>query len=529
MIERVIENWLDSTTEREYQLPFSQVLAAEGFRIIHTSSHGPTEEGKDIICLSREGTPCAFQLKTGNINLRFWRDIRGEVEELVLVPIQHPNIPANTPFRAYLVTNGVITDPVRIQITNLNRKWEARGEGKLEILQRGDLYNKFVRLHGEFLPATPSDFERFLRLFLSDKKAPLDKTMFAEFLESFLPLDKDIKRAELRRVFAATAVLANYVLSGFQREKNHHAVAEGWIVVIAYLLKLAEKIARYEPVWLPSLKLCIEAWERATESLVTEALTSANWVEGDLLTDHAVHPHRKTMLLGYLSVFALYKKAGGNASDVEGEILKRITTELKAKEMPSFWGESATPYFYALCLFLLSHGQEEMACQLTASLVKSIAEFNGGRVGLGMPDPYYDPESLLNVSLFRKDIFSRRQSFRGRSYSLRILVKFLTRRERKRLLKSLWHRITRVDFIEFVPEDPTDTYRWRVKRGSLVTRRWNQPENWADLLASATEEVSRQILLTKQFDDLILPFLLVYPHRMSPSLARIVENAALVR
>jgi hypothetical protein len=45
VIERVIENWLTSANERSYQIPFCQLLAAEGETVIYISSHGPFEQG----------------------------------------------------------------------------------------------------------------------------------------------------------------------------------------------------------------------------------------------------------------------------------------------------------------------------------------------------------------------------------------------------------------------------------------------------------------------------------------------------
>src|SRR6266849_9160941 len=55
LLARVIENWLISANERQYQLPFCQVLAASGETILYTSTHGPFEKGKDIITRTPTG------------------------------------------------------------------------------------------------------------------------------------------------------------------------------------------------------------------------------------------------------------------------------------------------------------------------------------------------------------------------------------------------------------------------------------------------------------------------------------------
>lgn len=65
MIERVVENWLTSITERGYQIPFTQILTLEGHKVLYVSKHGQMEQGKDIITVDAQGHPCAFQLKSG--------------------------------------------------------------------------------------------------------------------------------------------------------------------------------------------------------------------------------------------------------------------------------------------------------------------------------------------------------------------------------------------------------------------------------------------------------------------------------
>ncbi len=91
MIERVIENWLINTNERNYQLPFCHALMANGYQILDIQKHRPMEQGKDIIALDPEGKCCAYQLKTGDIKSGEWRDILGEIQELIEILLFHQN------------------------------------------------------------------------------------------------------------------------------------------------------------------------------------------------------------------------------------------------------------------------------------------------------------------------------------------------------------------------------------------------------------------------------------------------------
>jgi hypothetical protein len=113
MIESVIANWLTKTNERNYQIPYCQVLLTEGHRVLYVSTHRPMEQGKDIVTVDEDGGYNAYQLKTGNIDQKTFRGIKGEVEELVERSIVHPSVDKAKGHRAYLVLNGEITDELR--------------------------------------------------------------------------------------------------------------------------------------------------------------------------------------------------------------------------------------------------------------------------------------------------------------------------------------------------------------------------------------------------------------------------------
>ncbi len=70
MIERIIENWLINTNEKGYQIPFCQYLISKNYTIVHISTHGQMEQGKDIIAKDENETPYAFQLKAGDIDFK---------------------------------------------------------------------------------------------------------------------------------------------------------------------------------------------------------------------------------------------------------------------------------------------------------------------------------------------------------------------------------------------------------------------------------------------------------------------------
>jgi hypothetical protein len=61
LIERIVENWLTSASERSFQIPFCQLLSAQGETLLYIASHGPFEKGKDVITVTRGGRLRAYQ------------------------------------------------------------------------------------------------------------------------------------------------------------------------------------------------------------------------------------------------------------------------------------------------------------------------------------------------------------------------------------------------------------------------------------------------------------------------------------
>ena len=86
MLNRLLENWLDSASERSYQSAFCQLLAAQGHTVLHSTRHNVLEYGKDILTIDPQGTPCAYQLK-GNpgsrLTLDQFRKIQDQLVQLV--------------------------------------------------------------------------------------------------------------------------------------------------------------------------------------------------------------------------------------------------------------------------------------------------------------------------------------------------------------------------------------------------------------------------------------------------------------
>src|SRR6266404_2330270 len=142
VIERVVENWLTSANERQYQIPFCQLLAAEGETILYISAHGQMEQGKDVISRAKDRGIRAYQLKGGRLTLADWRKYQPEIHELVVYPIDHPSIGSRSLHKPFLVTNGGVADTVINAIRRILQNFWSW----LSILARANSTKKTLRL-----------------------------------------------------------------------------------------------------------------------------------------------------------------------------------------------------------------------------------------------------------------------------------------------------------------------------------------------------------------------------------------------
>ena len=143
MIEKLLENWLDSASERSYQPVFVQMLVADGYRVLHSSRHCLLEYGKDILAIAPDGVGCAFQLKgdpKGRMKVdEFRKSIQPQLVQLLAQRPSYPGFPRE-PHRAYLVSNGQFEEEVQIAAREMDGYL-----AKLELWSRGHLLDACLR------------------------------------------------------------------------------------------------------------------------------------------------------------------------------------------------------------------------------------------------------------------------------------------------------------------------------------------------------------------------------------------------
>ncbi|HYK22558.1 MAG TPA: hypothetical protein VEV42_17580 [Pyrinomonadaceae bacterium] len=530
MIERVVENWLTNAGERGgYEIAFAQLLSFQGHRVLHKSSHGPMEQGKDIITIAPDGVPCAYQLKAEHdISLTKWRKLKDEIDELIEIPIQHPAVSNDLlNHRAYFVNNGYLKDTVRRLIQDRNRVAKQRGLPELNVIQLGDLVKDFVEVHGRFLPTEPRDFKRFLELYARNGYELLPAGEFSVFLLSILHFyEKQPKKSEVTRAIASTLIFASYVLSPYQESQNSLAVIAGWIMTAAHVLALASKVRLPRKMWKTSFDLCMNGADEAFKHLLVGLKGQADFRQGDPLTDGLIYRARATLLLGYMTAYEHYHHLRNEQSEFHEEISALVEQQ---KKYLLFSSEAATPAFLSVAWYLERHNKQLEAEGIVLSITEAIAKLNGpDNKGVRLADPYHPLDEVLRMYFpLGQDGLNDidQEDFEGHSYSLQSLTEWLARRLRRQSLARLWEDITHVCYSEFVPDPRWSTYLWYSPKGELHHRFPARPESWSELVKRSKAARSAHVpSMLRERPDFLLLFLLVYPHRLNPNLVGFLDE-----
>ncbi len=423
MARKVVENWLTSTNERAYQIPYCQLLSSQGYRVIQVSSHGAAEHGKDIVAWAPDGRLCAYQLKTGNIKVPEWRTYAEEIREMTDIKCHHPSVKNESGWHdSYLVTNGRVGKEVQDKIDLLNTDHKGQ-RSHLHIVQLDELLDGFEKLHGGYFPIELEDNRLFLQLYMSDGHEPLPNASLSRLLVGLLPLsdgDRKIAKSKCRALLASALLVVSYISENYSRAENHFALIDLWTIFLAHTLAVAEYHSLLDDRWMGTCELAVLALETAFEDATAEVerRTSGlhDLVEGDSLTDFAFFRQRGLVIAGYLSAFALSRKIRGvqdwRSRPLDAFIERFGEAFLRfGRDYP--YGEWSLPLILSVATYIDCEGRSTEAAGLVEA---AIIAFLGAQGGGGWPVAYYDRQQCVRSQM---GIEILDESFRNRSSAWR--------------------------------------------------------------------------------------------------------------
>lgn len=531
MHERLIESWLDSASERSYQVPFTQMLAAEGHRIVHSTRHTPIELGKDVITIAPDGTPCAYQLKGhpgGRVGLTEFRNIEPQLRDLTDLAISSPGVP-NTPHRSYFVTNGQVEEDARLAIQRFNEANinAGRPERTVEVIQRGDLLDMAKTLGHALWPQEIGQINLLLQMLVEDGRGffPFDRAN--SMLGEVLGLTPDTRpkpaAAELKRRITSAAVMTSLSLKNFEAANNHYASIVAWTQYACAVIATCERFGiSFSNSGAAAVEIALTGIKDALTDLAQEATGRKYLVEGDALVDAAFYRARSTLIGGLLSMLWFWCERDEWPEDLKKSDLESFL--VKGKETLDLWGEAAIPQVLYYYWFLKRVEAGAATDALLVQLVKAVSG-ESTETARGLPGPYWDFEAVARHTLtpvlgLDQDPLSQ-EAIGGRSYFLEGLLHLLVRANWKQTCIRLWPDVTRTLLIEFIPAAKWMYCLAHSDKGGYTETQPPHRKLWDDLVQDARSircEVAPAALVERPFLHALL--VLVFPYRGTSDVIR---------
>ena len=518
MTERAIEDWLAKASERSYQSSFCQLLNAMGYSVVHSTTHGPIEEGKDVIAKDKKGRTYAFQLKRGNVNVSSWRVMKSEIEELVELPIRHPSINATTKHFPVLVTNGYINENVSSRIEGMNKVWTRKRYRTLTTWAGSELLMHFLKHTKGFLPQPLKDFHRLLGFFTNSGTGPLDKSEFDLLLKSILPISekqKNIKKNAIIRSITASTIIAEYALTRYDQMKNHFAKIEAYTMLFCYIRATMLIHRLKEKDCSSTLNILEMAMDSCVKCLFEEVKSNKGFGPGNPLTEPMISPYRNTLLTGVMSAHFMWDKFGGPSKWYRNAVESVVEEVVKLSKNTIIPSEAFIPSGFLTSEFLRHNGHIKEGNMKFIELLNISVLRKQGRLNVRpLWSPYLSNEKAVLRDLGKREDSIISDSWEYETYTAWPLILVATNRLLKQELQSLWYHISDLNFCEFVPTSAYKNLLRDNRKGKMVQRYLPQPYSWKKLQQEAKNTANLPYYF-KKYEYWLPYYFLVYPHRFT--------------
>lgn len=524
MQEKLVEHWLTNVNELTYQLPLCEVLLAHGYAVLHVSKHGRGEHGKDIIARDPNGALTTFQLKGGDINLGAWRDIRGEVAELVELPVMLPGIDPAEPHAPILVTNGELRGDAIQNIREYSDVWHARGSGQLITWQKTELLQKFIAAHGSFLPTSLKDFRTFVELYVSDFTDRLPREKFSQFIFSLYPSDGTA--IQKRRALQSAVLTGDYIIGQYESAENHIAALEGWTVLAMLVFFAVERDGLAPAAFLPTLNLITIAFDRSARAFLKEVGASKHFVSPSLTIadEPAIRGARGLLVLGWAA--ALWHRARlRNEDDPEEQSLLRDLPTIMRRELKHIALNTEADWPYLLSIVMFAERMETARAGEAGLFrwIEAVLRNNRKDDSNGFPSPYWLQEKALALR-YGKLPLADVESFHRHTFTVHSALDMFVRRLCRQAVRGYWKRVSQLTFCDVIPDHPWGWFLWRCEEADSRMALLPLSKSWAEWRRE-TASVRSNCVPTTLMDhrDWLLPFALVYPHRANRDFCAILD------
>jgi hypothetical protein len=517
--EKLIEIWLDSATERQYQFAFRNALLSAGYTILHDTSHTALELGKDIIALAPNGDLHAFQLK-GNpgsrITIAQWQGLIRQIDTLIFQPVSHPNVKAGTPHTPFPVTNGEIHEDVYAAIAGYNAALAERSAKPLQTIARGQLLKLILDSAETVWSAEIKTQRKILNLFSAQGDDELPAEDFIGILDDVLT-KRSYTPTAIPSVHLVTAILASNLVA----KENYFELVKMYVLLAVAAVCYRAQWRRQRPKdkrFLDEIIFDIHAHMRGFVRDLKENFKHRPLLNKQIFSEWAYFHPRKKMISGLASAAMLDPDL--NFDTETWDFLWNLVCKTEHSRFLAW--EGIIPYclaeFWALCNFQGTKEPDRRLFALTRDIINANNNEDEARQ---LPGPYY---ALGEVVRWQSRFFLQnlRSRINGddhyrRAWFAEPLFMLLARRNYKSACQLLWPDLTRFVHVRTRLPAADDfgpmTCENAIAEDNLIDV--STQKTWLALTAEVGQERVPQIpeqLLDKQ--ALVLLYCMFMPQRM---------------
>jgi len=395
----VIEDYLSSLAEREFDTPFYCLLLSSGFFDIHFT-HGVFEFGKDFIAKRDEAgviVQYAFQTKAGNINNSEWRNIRGQIEEMRINNLAHPNYSSYGSRKFILVTTGELVGIASTSAQQYDQHLRKIGESGFEIWDKRNIVDMFLTM--DFIVSAPGDHTaNFMSLMASIRSS---QGSFRD-IEIYSRFWVEVCSSNTYKDYCKVLLEASLLGHELNCSKQHTLASYLYLTSVRAILAAQAKQNHLDPQAHEALNMAGDMFEQNT-LLIVESLSAPLLEPGGLCRNHyggvfssVTYPVLCSHLMEVLGLLGLLMLKRSNMVGAKGvvRVLKGIV-----ENNPGCYHPISDKYAFSLIpptLLLAKSGHNDI-CE---TLLKKVTIWLCDRYELsefGLADCYSDEKTEIRT------------------------------------------------------------------------------------------------------------------------------------
>jgi hypothetical protein len=274
LLRSVLENYIDTFSEREFDIPFLSLLLFENYYDLHFI-HGNYEFGKDFIAKKIEnGTMVqyVFQSKAGDINLDSWRDLRTQIDEMRTNLLAHPNYDKNLLKKVEVIITGRLIGGASLSAQEYDRYLKDKGELGFSVWDKDTIIEKFFAIESWATELNKST-DDFLILIGSLRKNGIDFKKIEDYSRNWLLFSEEQNPNKFFQILLEASLINHELL---KYERNTLSCYVDLMIIRALLYALYDVDPMPEKI-LQCLYLSIDSFEYHSKKILLH-------IEADFLT-----------------------------------------------------------------------------------------------------------------------------------------------------------------------------------------------------------------------------------------------------